>query len=394
MTHKARSMMIAAAALFSAASIQTVFAQAPATPQAAPAAAKPAAAAPAEKPTFESILAFLPDTVAEIGNKKITKQQLIADISRQIPVEAFSQIPAEQVKTILKNIVDGMVDQEILMINVEKAGIKPSPELVSAAFDKMMKSLPPERAEMFTSMLKQRGKTLEAYKAELAKDPNAQKGIAINNWVESNISNKPENAVSDAEVEKFYREHQESFATPESISASHILIDVKKTDDSGKALSPEAIAKNDADALKKAQDILAKLKQGESFEKIAEQESACPSGKQNKGSLGQFSKGQMVPEFEEAAFALQKKGQLSDVVKTPYGYHIIRLDSEKKPASFKPLAEVKDEIKNYLTQMKIEKAVLDVIVKEKANLKVKVNGFDAPSPAAAPAAPAAPAAKK
>ena len=387
-------MMIAAAALFSAASIQTVFAQAPATPQAAPAAAKPAAAAPAEKPTFESILAFLPDTVAEIGNKKITKQQLIADISRQIPVEAFSQIPAEQVKTILKNIVDGMVDQEILMINVEKAGIKPSPELVSATFDKMMKSLPPERAEMFTSMLKQRGKTLEAYKAELAKDPNAQKGIAINNWVESNISNKPENAVSDAEVEKFYREHQESFATPESISASHILIDVKKTDDSGKALSPEAIAKNDADALKKAQDILAKLKQGESFEKIAEQESACPSGKQNKGSLGQFSKGQMVPEFEEAAFALQKKGQLSDVVKTPYGYHIIRLDSEKKPASFKPLAEVKDEIKNYLTQMKIEKAVLDVIVKEKANLKVKVNGFDAPSPAAAPAAPAAPAAKK
>ncbi len=382
-------MVIAAAALFSAVAIQSASAQAQAAPVAKPAQTPAAAPAQAEKPTFESILSFLPDTVAEIGNKKITKQQLIADISRQIPIEAFSQIPAEQVKTILKNIVDGMVDQEILMINVEKAGIKPSPELVTAAFDKMMKSLPPERAEMFTSMLKQRGKTLETYKAELAKDPNAQKGIAINNWVESNISNKPENAVSDAEVEKFYREHQESFKTPELISASHILIDVKKTDDSNKPLSPEAIAKNDADALKKAQDILAKLKQGESFEKIAEQESACPSGKQNKGSLGQFSKGQMVPEFEKAAFALEKKGQLSDVVKTAYGYHIIRLDAEKKPASFKPLAEVKDEIKNYLTQMKIEKAVLDVIVKERANLKVKVNGFDAPSPAAAPAAPAA-----
>ena len=139
-------------------------------------------------------------------------------------------------------------------------------------------------------------------------------------------------SVSDKEAEDFYNENPDKFNEGEVANASHILV------------ADEALAN----------DILAKINAGESFEDLAKEHSTCPSGKTG-GNLGDFGKGQMVPEFDEAVFSMTVGEVLDKPVKTQFGYHIIRLNS-KKEASVAPFAEVKEEIKNALLLEKRRKA--------------------------------------
>lgn len=382
MQRKQKTVIRAAAVtMLSAFALTSAYAQAPATPakpadaKAAPAPQAPAvpAQAKAEAPKPVDVFAMLPDTIAEIGDKKITKQQFVGEITQQYPVEAFQAAPAEQLKPIFKQMINGMVDREILLAMVDKAGIKPSPELVKAEFDKMLASLPPEKADMFRKQIELSGKKLDDYKNEISKNPDAQKGIAVSKWVEANVNSKIK--IPDADIEKFYRENQESFKIPETVEASHILVLSTGMTEDGKKLDEKAAADADAAAKKKIEGILARLKQGESFEAIAEKESDCPSGKNAKGSLGKFPRGKMVPEFDAAVFAIEKPGQMTDIVKTPYGYHIIKLTA-KNPASYTQLDDkLKKEIKDYLVQTESEKQVKAAIAKEKETLKVKVSDF-------------------
>lgn len=337
---------------------------------------KPAAPAPAAAPakalSLEERFSFLPDVVAEIGDRKISKKEFIDEIKGQFPPDRFPEIPEERLKELSKKMVEGMLDKIILLSLVAKDGVKPSPELVKEEFDKMLKSLPAEQAEMMKKQLEFQGKTLDSYKEELSKDKNAQEGLALNKWIEKNLV--PKVAVADADVEKYYREHQEEFKTPESVTASHILITPKVTDDPKATPEAKSKAAEDADkaALKKATDILAKLKQGASFEETAEKESDCPSGKNAKGSLGEFGRdGQMVKEFEDAAFALEP-GQMSDVVKTQFGYHIIKL-SAKKPAGYVPLDTVKSYIKETLSKQGVMDVLQKTLQQEKEKQKAKLD---------------------
>lgn len=138
---------------------------------------------------------------------------------------------------------------------------------------------------------------------------------------------------TDGEAERYYDENKPQFLGQETVSASHILV------------SDEALAR----------ELISKIKSGEvSFEAAATEHSSCPS-KNNGGSLGEFGRGQMVPEFDEAVFSM-KVGEISNVpVKTQFGYHVIRLDS-KRDSETVPFEKVKDEIKAHLTAEKQKKA--------------------------------------
>lgn len=133
--------------------------------------------------------------------------------------------------------------------------------------------------------------------------------------------------VSDDEVREYYEQHPEQFVAQESMRARHIL-----TND-------EATAKM----------ILDEIKGGKSFEDAAAQYSECPSRAQG-GDLGHFERGKMVPEFEEAAFALET-GAMSDLVKTQFGYHIIKVEEKKGPQTI-AFDEVKGQIQDYLLRNK------------------------------------------
>jgi peptidyl-prolyl cis-trans isomerase C len=162
-----------------------------------------------------------------------------------------------------------------------------------------------------------------AFKAELAK---LRDNLLISYAADKAVASAK---VSDQDVENYYNQNKERFMTEEGVNASHILVDSEE----------------------QALEILAKIKAGEiSFEQAAMENSSCPS-KANGGSLGDFGKGQMVPEFDAAVFAMEV-GEITDApVKTQFGYHLIKLNA-KNEAEEMPLAEIAPEIKNALLQEK------------------------------------------
>ena len=130
--------------------------------------------------------------------------------------------------------------------------------------------------------------------------------------------------VTDADAETFYNEHEEEFKTPEMVSAKHILVDSEE----------------------KANEILAQIKAGDvTFEDAARANSTCPS-KDQGGDLGTFGRGQMVPEFEEATFAMNV-GDVSEPVKTQFGYHLIKLEAKNEP-SIPAYEEIADKVEKTL----------------------------------------------
>ena len=157
---------------------------------------------------------------------------------------------------------------------------------------------------------------------------------------------------SDEDAKKFYDEHPDQFTQPERVHVRHILI----SDD---VTSADAIAKVQAD-----------LKAGVSFDEVAKSRSLCPSAAQG-GDLGEVSKGQMVPEFEAAAFALKDPGDLSEPVKTQFGWHIIRLEG-RTPSSLEPFDTVKPQLLQYLTTEKRNEAFKNVVEGLKKTYKVEM----------------------
>lgn len=148
--------------------------------------------------------------------------------------------------------------------------------------------------------------------------------------------------VSNSQLVSYYDQHKEDYRQQEEVKASHILVKVEPGPD-GK-VDPKA----DAAAKAKAEGLLKQLKAGANFAELAKKESDDKGSAINGGSLGFFQRGQMVPEFEKTAFSLQP-GQMSDLVKTQYGYHIIRVD-DRHTAGIPPLAQVKDKIEPVLKQ--------------------------------------------
>ncbi|WP_276330851.1 peptidylprolyl isomerase [Orenia marismortui] len=164
-------------------------------------------------------------------------------------------------------------------------------------------------------------------------------------------------AVTEKEIKDYYEENRSKFKQPAEVKAKHILI---KTDD-----------KSEKEAKAKAQKILKELKQGADFAKLAKKYSEGPSAK-NGGELGYFGKGRMVAEFEEAAFNLEI-GEVSEPVKTQFGYHIIKVE-DKKESQLLSLSEAKEDIKNGLTQQKQQNKWNSFVkdLKENAEIEIKL----------------------
>lgn len=153
----------------------------------------------------------------------------------------------------------------------------------------------------------------------------------------------------------FYQQNKDQFITSEMVHAAHIVIHVDAE------TTPE-------DAEKKITDVKKELKDGGHFEQIADKFSSCPG---SGGDLGFFPRGQMVQEFEDVVFKMNP-GEVSDIVKTQFGYHIIKL-YEKAPKRAIPFDKVKDQISNQLVEDGKTKAIEDFVddLKEKAVIEEK-----------------------
>jgi peptidyl-prolyl cis-trans isomerase D len=150
-----------------------------------------------------------------------------------------------------------------------------------------------------------------------------------------------------ADIERTYNNSIEQYTTPEQVRASHILL---KTE-----------GKEDAAVKAKAEEILKQAKAGADFADLAKKNSEDEQSAKNGGDLDYFGRGRMVPEFDQAVFAMQPN-QISDLVKTQYGYHIIKL-VDKKVATTKPLAEVRQQITDQLAYERAQAQAADLAEK-------------------------------
>jgi peptidyl-prolyl cis-trans isomerase D len=146
--------------------------------------------------------------------------------------------------------------------------------------------------------------------------------------------------VTDAEIQAYYKQHQDQYAVKDQVKVRHILIAVPQGADS----------KTDAAAKAKAEDLLKQIKNGGNFAELAGKNSDDPGSKTQGGELGWLDRGKTVPEFDKEAFSLAP-GKTSDVIKTQFGYHILQVE-DKKTAHERPLEEVKAEIVPVLEQQK------------------------------------------
>ncbi len=147
------------------------------------------------------------------------------------------------------------------------------------------------------------------------------------------------------DLRSYYNQHRDQYHVPEQVKVSHILIKTPLPGTDGKVDEKGA-----AEAQRRAEDLLKQVKGGANFEELAKKYSEDPGSAKQNGSLGWIGKGQTVPEFEKTAFSLPK-GQISDLVKSSYGFHIIRVD-DKQDAHTKSLDEVKDTIEPILRHQK------------------------------------------
>jgi peptidyl-prolyl cis-trans isomerase D len=174
--------------------------------------------------------------------------------------------------------------------------------------------------------------------------------------------------VTPEELRAYYDQHREQYRTPEQVKVSHILIKTPLPGPDGKVDE-----KGVTEAQHRAEDLLKQIRAGAKFEDLATKYSEDPGSAKQGGSLGWIGRGQTVPEFEKAAFSLPK-GQISDLVKSSYGFHIIRVD-DKQEAHLKTIDEVKAEIEPILKRQKAQQ----VAQKQSEDLlkQARAQGLDA-----------------
>ncbi len=255
--------------------------------------------------------------------------------------QQLTQLDNNRLENVLRQAVQNIVEKRLLLREAEQIGLN----IPDAAVDSILQNQY-QRAgskEKFVEFLSNQKISLETVKNSI------REALLIQRYLDQKIK-------QDIEVSK--QEILDNYTGVKSVSARHILIKTQGESDSAKQSS-----------YTEAQEILAKAKSGQDFTELAKKYSEGPSAK-NGGDLGKFQSGDMVPSFEEAAFNLEV-GEISDIVETNFGYHIIKVyDKEQQ----RPLEEVYDQIEEQLKNQKMEKLYQDYVQKliQDAEIEIKI----------------------
>ncbi|WCJ58455.1 peptidylprolyl isomerase [Fontisphaera persica] len=350
---------------------------------AAGAADQPAAAA-APKPAAKELF---PDSVVAKGKGVEVKRSQVDEAYSLFKANVAASgraVREEDRNRDQAMLLDRIISTKLLVARATEEDKKKAAENADKYIAETKKRLPSE--EFFELQLKSIGLTPATYRERLLEQAICEEVI--------NREVRDKNQVTEAEIKKFYDENPKEFEQPEQVRAAHVLISFKDPTDP----NPNPGAKRDLPAAQKeekkklAESILARAKKGEDFAKLAKEFSDDP-GSKDKGGEYTFARGRMVPEFEAAAFATPP-GQVSDLVTTVFGYHVIKV-LEKIPAQKVELAKVADDIKRYLANEKVQEEMPKYLqkIREEAKVEILDPNLKVQTPAA-PRPPAASAPKK
>lgn len=315
-----------------------------------------------------------PDSVAvTVNGVNINESQVEAQIKAQLD-KMGGQLPPQfiqQYKNQLRQqILERMVIEQLLDEKAKANNIVITEEDVIAHFKESgARQQPPLSLEDIKTLMEARGQSFEEAKQRM------RKGLAYQKIMEAEWGDKIN--VTEDEARKYYSENAENM---EQVRASHILIKPDTTDPN---TDPNQAKAN---AQKKARDLLEQIKAGADFAELAKNNSDCPSAAKG-GDLNFFTRGRMVPPFEKAAFTL-KVGQVSDLVETQFGYHIIKVTEHKDT-----FEQFKDQIVETLTEKKRSDFAKDYIDSLKADANIVYPLGKEPAPPAAPTVTTPPAPK-
>jgi foldase protein PrsA len=259
----------------------------------------------------------------------------VVALARQYNIDLSSPDGQKQRAEINKVVLDQVIEQRLILQEARRLGAEATPQQLDEAMAGIKNNFPTP-AE-FELALAQRRLTEAALRDRLRTNITVQ-----------NLAAKVSKAtVTEEEIRKQFQANRAQYDKPEQVHVRHILVESEA----------------------EARFVLARLNRGEKFEDLARQLSKDPGSKEQGGDLGFVSKGQLVPEFERAAFALQRPGGLSPVVKTQYGYHIIQF-VERTAARPATLDQVRDQIRRELLSKKQEADFAAWVKQLKAKAKI------------------------
>lgn len=288
--------------------------------------------------------------VATVNGAKIYRQDYERELRGAKQYFAAQGDPSVTVDDIKKAVVDKLVNSALLSEKSIKKGVKVDPADVDSEYQGFKSRFPDD--EQYNVALKELALTDAEIKAKI------EQSLTVEKFVNQEFFEKT--TVTDQETKDYYENNLTAFQTPEQVRASHILIIVKEdADDSTKK-----------EARKKLERIRKKIIAGGDFAKFAEKNSDCPS-KSKGGDLGYFSRGQMVKPFETVAFSMMP-GDVSDIVETQFGYHIIK-SMDKKHSETIGYDEARTRIENYLRQVKSQTALTDFLKKAREASKISIS---------------------
>ncbi len=290
----------------------------------------------------------LEGVVATVNGKVITRDSFDKELARIINETRSPGNPFfGQMPNVGEMALDGLIGRELMYQESQKEGIKAEAELVDRELAATKKRFSTQ--EEFDRALESVNLTEAAMKSDIARN------MAMQQFVDEKFAKKIH--ISDEEIKAYYTDNLAKFEMPEQVRARHILVRVVLG----------AGEKDKAEALTKTKEIQKKLNKGGDFAALAGEVSGCPS-RSKGGDLGYFTRKLMVKPFSDTAFAM-KVGDVSDIVETRFGYHLIKV-IDKKPAGRRPFKEVKEDLQQYLKLIKLGKEIEGFVskLKETANI--------------------------
>ena len=259
--------------------------------------------------------------------EEVNRQMFV--LEQQLLSTQGKAIRPEMVPGVRKQILNDLIDKELLYQESQKQKIVVEDKVVDEKMESLKKQFPSEKA--FQDEMRQLSLTEENLRSQI------KKGLAVQRIVEKDILVKVH--VSDENAKSFYDGHPDLFKEPEQVQASHILLKVEADAEPAKK----------EEIRKRMEGIKQRIEKGEDFAALAKELSQDPSAEKG-GDLGFFERGKMVKAFEDAAFSL-KPGEVSDIVETPFGFHLIKVFDRKEGRTI-PYEDSKDRIKQYLRRVK------------------------------------------